>query len=207
MILPGARGQQQLDNYYDASGTIGDDSTAQLLIPQRKSCSTLVVQNISAGIIMIQIGIRPGVASLTSGAVSSVSVPDAGFGFLMSPTVEFLGGGNANDPASFGGTEPGWPPPFRPAQGRAIMQSSALGGLEIASITVDDPGSGYLVAPYVAITASRTDPTGVGIASATAGFLLSPTWSYYLEGTACVTTAISVWGANNGQAYTAKWMA
>jgi len=87
------------------------------------------------------------------------------------------------------------------------MQSSSLGGLEIASIAIDDPGSGYLAAPYVAITADRTDPTGVGIASATEGILLSPTFSYYLDGTTCVTTAISIWGATNGQAFTAKWMA
>ena len=201
MLFHYARSQQQRDRYYDASGTIASGGTAQLLLPQSKSRSHLFIVNNSTGVLNIQFGVLPGKATLTNGVVSSVSVPDAGFGFLVAPTVRFLGGGNANDPATKGATMPDWPSPFTPACGRAILSGGA-----IASIAVDNGGSGYLVPPYVDIQADRTDPTGVGLASTTTFPVQANGGSAFWNGTACSCEAISIWGATTGQAFTAKWM-
>lgn len=202
MQLVGSRAQQQVDDYFDYSGTIATGGTPQLLMPQRKSCSHLVIANLSAEALNIQFGVLPATAGLTNGAVTSVTVNDAGFGFLVPPEVMFLGGGNAGDVATQGATMPDWPAPFRPAKGRAILTAGA-----ISSIEIDDPGSGYLAVPYVAVRASRRDPNGVGIPSATRGIQLpANTGIFVLNGTSCPTVAISVYGGTAGQAYTAKWM-
>lgn len=207
MYRPGSSGQQAVHDYFDNSGLIATANTAQIMMPQRKSCTHLVLVNTSAEILMIQVGIAPAVATITNGAVTAVSVSDAGFGFHCEPEVYFYGGGNANDPQSFGATMPGWPTPNHVAKGRCIMGASALGGLQINSIEIDDPGSGYLAAPFVYLVPSRRDPTGVGLPSATVGIgLAAAGGNYYLNGTACFTTAISVWGGTQGQTYTAKWM-
>lgn len=202
MQLVGSRNQQQIDDFWDHSGTIASGGTAQLCIPQRKSCSSLLIQNLSSAILTVQFGVRPATATLTSGVVTSVTVPDAGFGFLTPPEVLFYGGGNAGDLATFGGTIGGWPAPNNPAIGRAILTAGA-----ISSIEIDNGGSGYLAAPYVKITPARIDPTGVGIPSASVGILLAASGGeLYINGTSCPTTAVSIWGASTGQAYTAKWI-
>lgn len=207
MYLPGARGQQQIDDYYDYSGTITTGGVAQLALPQRKSCSFLLVANVSTGILQIQIGVQRAIATISGGAVTGVTVPDAGFGFTKPPAILFGGGGNANDPVTSGGTMPDWPSPYNVAQAAPIMGTSSISGQTIASIALITGGAGYLSAPYVHILADRSDPTGVGIASATAGIPLQASGgSYYVNGTACPSTAISIWGATTGQAYTVKWM-
>lgn len=207
MFLVGARGQQQIDDLYDGSGTIATGGTAQLALPQRKSCTLLLVENISDTDMLFQIGVQPGVATLTSGVVSSVTVPDIGFGFLYPPEVIALGGGNANDPSTKGGTMPGgWPSPNNPAVLRPVMATSALGGLQISSITILNGGSGYLTPPFVYIRPDRRDPTGVGLPSATVGVLLkSGGGQMSFDATMCPTTAISVYCATTGKAYTCKW--
>ena len=206
MNLIGTNNQQRIDGYFDYSGTITSGGTPQLMLPQRKSCSHLIIANNSTGNLTIQFGIRPATATLTSGVVTSVTVNDAGFGFKYPPTVMFLGGGNANDPMmSTGATMPGWPAPFSPAQGRAVLSGGTTGS--ITSITIDNGGSGYLAPPYVLIEADRRDDTGVGVASLTQGIpVLGGGGSYYINGTACPTSAISVYGATTGQVYVCKWM-
>jgi hypothetical protein len=208
MNLVGSRQQQQIDDYFDYSNTITTGGTAQLCLPQRKSCSKLVIANISNGILLIQIGVMPATATIANGTVSAVSVNDAGFGFQCPPDVFFLGGGNANDPVSYGATMPGWPTPNHQAQGRAIMGASAISGKQINSIEIDNPGSGYTSAPFVYVRAARHDPTGVGLAANASGSipLAANGGAYYVNGTACPTTAISIYGATTGQAYTVKWM-
>lgn len=207
MKLVGVRGQQQIDDYYDASGTIATGGTAQLLLAQRKSCSSFFIQNLSSGALYLQFGLQPATATLTSGVVTSVAVNDAGFGFNAPPNVFFWGGGNANDPASYGATMQGWPSPKHPAQGVAVMATSAISGQKVNSISVTDGGSGYLVAPYVFVQALRTDPTGVGIPSATAGILVPANGgAFQIVDITCPTTAVAIFGATTGQAYTCKWM-
>lgn len=207
MIRQGSRNQQQIDDYYDYSGTIATGGTAQLLLPQRKSCSHLVIANLSSGAMQVQFGIAPATAVLTSGKVTSVTVNDAGFGFLAPPDIFFFGGGTSGDLVTYGATMPDWPAPPSVASARAIMTSSAISGLQISSIEVDSGGSGYLAPPFVYVRAKRIDPTGVGLASATTGIPLLPNGgSYYINGTACPTSALSIWGASTSQVYTVKWM-
>ena len=206
MRLLNSASQQRIDDYYDASGSITTGGTVQLLLPQRKSCSLLINHNLSAEALMLQFGILPATAALTNGAVTSVTVNDAGFGFKVPPEVFFYGGGNNGDLASYGATMPDWPTPTNVASGRAVMGTSAISGLQINSIEIDNPGSGYLAPPFVYILPSRRDPTGVGLASSTVGTLLtSGGGSYYVNGTFAPTTAISVYGGTTGQAYTCKW--
>lgn len=207
MHLPGSRGQQQIEDYYDSSGSITTGGTAQLILPQRKSCSFLLIANVSTGPLMIQVGIRPATAVLTNGVVTSVTVNDAGFGFQVPPDVFFWGGGNANDPMTLGGTMPDWPSPSKAAAGRAIMGASGISGLNVSSIEIDNGGSGYTAAPFVYLRPQRIDPTGVGIPSASVGIPLGANGgNYYVNGTTCPSTAIAIWGATTGQAFTVKWM-
>jgi len=206
MQLIGTRGQQQIDDLFDASGTITTGGTAQLVLPQRKSCSLLLLENISDTDMLFQIGVRPAVATLTSGVVTSISVPDIGFGFTLPPLVLALGGGNAGDPSTQGGTLPGWPTPNNPAQLRAVMATSLLGGLQISSISIDNGGSGYLAPPFIYIQPDRRDPTGVGLPTASVGMLLkSGGGQASYDATMCPTTAISVFCATTGKAFTCKW--
>lgn len=207
MYLPGSAGQSAAQHdFYDFSGTIATGGTAQLLLPQRKSCTHLIIANLSNGTMFLQFGLRRSTAAISSGAVSTITLVDAGFGFQVAPAIELLGGGVAGDPATKGATMPGWPAPFRPAQATPIMQASAISGLEIASITVNDGGAGYLVAPYVFVRADRTDPTGVGLPTSGAGVPILPGEKLIWNGTACPTSAISILGPDTSAAYTVKWM-
>lgn len=200
-VFPGLRGQQQVDELYDYSGAITTGGTPQLLLPQRKSCTYLLIQNTSAESMTIQFGVQPATAVLTNGVVTSVTVNDAGFGFKAPPSIRFLGGGNSNDPATYGATMPDWPPPSHVAAGRAIMSAGA-----ISSIEVDNGGSGYTAPPFVQITALRTDPTGVGIPAATAGIVLAAGATFQINGMTCPTIAASVYGGTTGQTFTCKFM-
>ena len=202
MYLPGARGQQQRDFYYDYSGSLTSASLTQLILPQSKSRSHLLIASTSTHAIQVQIGIPPGVATLTSGVVTGITYPDAGFGFLAPPDVLLLGGGNSNDPASSGGTMPDWPPPSNVATAVAKIANGT-----ISTITITNGGSGYTAAPFVFISAQRTDPTGVGSSSATLGIPIAANSSLMWNGTTCPTDAISIWGGTQGQTYTVKWMA
>ena len=166
-----------------------------------------MIANNSTGVLMLQFGIRGGVATVSGGVVTAVSVADAGFGFNCAPLVELLGGGNANDPATYGATMAGWPAPSDAATAVAVMSASSISGLQVASITVTHGGASYLTAPYVFLRPSRRDPTGVGLPSASVGVPLLPNGgSYYINGTACPTDAIAIFGGTTGQAFTCKWM-
>lgn len=200
MYLSGARGQQQVDNWYNLSGTITAASVSQLLLPQSKSRSFLAIINNSVGTLNIQVGVPAGTATLTSGVVTSITYPDAGFGFLQPPDVLLLGGGNANDPASQGATMPDWPPPSSPAIATATIANGT-----ISAISINFGGSGYLAAPFVFIVPKRTDPNGVGTARATTFLLASNGGSLLVNGTMCPTAAISIWGGTLGQSFTCYW--
>lgn len=207
MNLGNSRQQTLIDDYFDYSGTILVGGKPQLMLPQRRSCSHLVLANNSAYTMMVQFGVAPGTAVLTNGVVTSVIVNDAGFGFLVPPDVVFYGGGNNGDLISQGATMPGWPVPSSVAHGRAILGTSSISGSNIASIEIDGGGSGYLVPPFVYIRPARTDPTGVGIPSATVGIPLGANGgSYYINGTACPTTSLSIWCSTTGAPYVCKFM-
>lgn len=212
MKLVSAGNQQVRHPLFDASGTIITGGTAQLLLAQSQARSLLTIQNISAGLLTVEFGSARATASLTSGAVSSCAVTNVGFNFSKAPVVRFLGGGFAGNSSYLGLNQPNGAAPNsmsglsgRPAQGRAVMTGSP-GNLALASITIDDGGAGYAIAPYVFLFNDDLDPYGVALPSATVGIQLQPEGSLTFESTACTTDAVSIWGATTGQAFVAKWM-
>jgi hypothetical protein len=206
MQLVGSRSQQQQDDMYDFSGTITTAGTAQLLLPQAKSRSLFIFSNTSANVMSIQFGIRPSTATLTSGAVSAVTLVDAGQLFWLPPLVEFLGGGAAGAPGFAGATAPDWPAPNNPATGHAVM-SGAAGSQTISSISIDFAGSGYLVVPYVLVKAQPGDPTGVGaLGATTAGIQIAANSTLQLNGTCCPTSAAVVFCGTSASTFTCKTM-
>ena len=211
MMLVGAAGQIAQHNLYDASGTIASNTLPQLILPRARSRSFLFVQNLSsANTMYIQIGFALATATLSTGTVASVAVVNGGFGYSAAPHIEFLGGGASNWPSYLGATEPTTPPPNHPAKAHCVMTGSAP-NMVISSIVVDDPGSGYLIAPYVMIRAAQTDPNGALDPSLSSGNgipLLPLGGDYYLNGTVCPTDPVSIFCNNGaGQRFTCKFMA
>lgn len=212
MKLVGSREQNVQDFKFDASGTIGTGGTAQLVLPRRSACSMLLVQNVSSAGLMLEFGSARATCTISGGKVNAITVTNAGFGFTLPPNVIFFGGGNnlgpGNAPNSLfvGAGIYGYPSPSRPAIAHCVMTGSAP-NLSVASITIDDPGAGYVCAPQVFLHNDILDPNGCAVPSATAGLLLAANGgSYYVNGTACTTDPIAIYGANTGQAFTCKWM-
>ena len=211
MHLPNTRGQIFRDQLFDASGTIASGGTAQLLLPERRSTSLLLFQNISDTAMFIKFGSARATASITNGVVTSIAVTDGGAGFTYKPNIQLLGGGvkgwNTNDGGNVGCGQPGYMPPDSVACATAVM-SGVSPNMSVNTITVDYGGSGYGAAPYVFITNSLRDPNGYAIASATSGIQLpaNMTTPFLLNGTACPTDPIPIFCATTGKAFTCNWM-
>lgn len=214
MRLPGAVGQVNNAEYlFDASGTISSGGTAQLLLPRARSRSSLIINNISDTAMYIEFGGARATASLSSGAVSSCSITNAGLGFSLAPTVHFLGGGYDNryqtTPTFSIVGLPEWPSPIspagRPAKAHCVMTGSAP-NMTVSSIVIDDPGAGYAYPPYVQLRNDPNDPYGCAVPSATSGILLAASGgSYTPNGTVCSTDQFAVYCATSGKAFTVKW--
>lgn len=210
--LVGIRQQAFLDHQFDASGTITNASTAQLVLPSMYRRSSIILENISATNMFFEMGGARASASMSSGTVSSCSVTNAGFGYSRPPQVVFYGGYLQNTTAltfSLVSTpdfpSPSLSPGFRPAQAHCIMTGSA-GSQSVSSIVVDDPGAGYIMPPYVFLQNDPTDPFGAAIPSATSGLqLLSAGGSYTANGSVCTTDQISVFCTSQGAAFTCKF--
>ena len=157
----------------------------------------------------IEIGGARASASLTSGAVSSVSVTNAGFNYTLPPLVIFLGGGYQNPTQitpiySLTGL-PDWSAPSHPAKATCVMTGSP-GALSIASISIDDPGAGYAYQPYVFLMNNPNDPFGCAVPSTGVGIeLISAGGSYTSNGTICTTDQVGIYCASSGKAYTCKF--
>lgn len=158
----------------------------------------------------LEFGSARATATLTSGAVSSCSITNGGFGFTVAPVVTFLGGGNTgwnmNDASFLGCGQPTYPSPSDFAKGRAVLTAGV-----VSSITVDHGGVSYAKAPYVFIHNSRKDPFGCAdpnYGSNKSGIFLpgntaNSTWQ---SGTTCCTDAIAVYCATTGKAFTCFWL-
>ena len=199
--LPGS-GEQQARHYlYDASGTITTGGTAQLLIPQTLSRNYFFFQNNSVGPLWLEFGSARATCTITNGAVTSVSITNSGFNFTKPPVVRFLGGGYGANTAFLGAGQPGYPSPSNVATGHAVLSGSTLG-----SITIDNPGSGYAIAPYVLIFDSDLDPFGCAAPASGTGILLpSGGPPFILQASFCTTDPVAVWGATTGQQYVCRW--
>jgi hypothetical protein len=107
-----------------------------------------------------------------------------------------------------GSTEPNSPPPFTLATAHCVMTGAAP-NLSVASITIDNPGSGYLVAPFVMIENDQRDPNGSADPSSGGGsgvLLPANGGQYFANGTACTTDALALFCGTTGQKFTCKWM-
>lgn len=172
--------------------------SAQLVLGASASRSLLLLQNIGTHAMNVEIGAGAAHATLSTGSVSSITVDNAGFGYTIAPSVILYGGGSSNNPALVayvGSTQPNTPAPQNPATAHAVMSGSA-GALTIASITVDNPGSGYDIAPYVLIVNNVMDPNGAATVTASTGLVLpaSMTAPLKFDATCCPTEPISVIG-------------
>lgn len=207
-------GEQQVRHFtYDASGTITAGGTPQLLLPQHQSRSMLLFTNNSDGDLRLEFGAARATCTISSGAVSSsLTITNAGFGYTKPPLVRFLGGGlpvattasgqpMGPNTSYVGAAGPGFPSPSHPARAHATLSGGAVN-----AIVLDDPGSGYVVAPMVFMINSDLDPIGCAAPSATDGYLISSGGSLYINGTCCPTDAIAIFGAADAQAFTCKFM-
>jgi len=219
-VLVGTRDQQQRDHLFVADSSIVAGNTSQLLLPERKSCSFLVVQNNSSAVLYIEIGGARATVSLTSGALNAFTVTNGGFGYTLPPKVHLLGGGNGGNNLSPGATLPTWPAPgdpgfaaprfgsttARPGKAHAILTTGV-----VTSIVVEDPGSGYVTPPYVFLENDILDPNGVAdpyFGSVNSGISIPVSGgNYWSNGTHCTTDAIAIWGGTTGQAFSCRWAA
>lgn len=197
-LLPGFSGIKNTPTY-DFSGTITTGGTPQRILPYQPTRSYLLVQNISNANLFLGIGGATATASLTNGAVTSVSVVNAGLGYTYPPIVNFYGGATSN-PTVGGALGSQWGnAPAVIATAKANLTANA-----VSSITVLGGGADYLVAPFVYLSPDPRDPFGVYAPSATAGVLLAPGLGYVAESSVVTNDAISIFGANTGQAFTCK---
>jgi hypothetical protein len=220
MNLLNSRDQQLRDHYYRADGAIASGGTPQLLLPERKSTSFLLIQNNSTSDdLWLEFGSARATATLTGGQVTSFTVTNGGFGFIVPPKVHLWGGGTGGNPLFPGVGMPNWPAPgdagfTAPRQGsttdRIAKAHAVLTTGVVTSIVVDDPGSGYVAAPFVFMENSLSPPDPFGVAnpffgSALSGIPVVAGGSYYVNGTHCTTDAIGVYGATTGDSWAAIW--
>lgn len=203
MKLVGASGQVVRHPFYDASGTITAGGTAQLVLARSQSRSFLKLQNLSNGPLWFEFGSARATAAISGGVVTGFTVTNVGFNFTKPPVVILFGGGNPGNSSFLGGNQMGYPAPSLPALAVATISGGAVNAVALQ----DGGGSGYVVAPQVFIYNSDLDPFGCAVPSVNVGMMLaaqSP--PYILNGTACTTDQVAVFGATTGQPYLCKWM-
>lgn len=209
--LVGFRGQISHDRSYDASGTITTGGTAQLILPEARTRSSLILINISSVNMFFEIGGARATASLTNGTVTSCAITNSGFGYSRAPSVVFYGGalgapGSPNITVTGAlNSLPEYTSPSSPAKAHCVMTGSAP-NMSVSSIVIDSAGSGYAFPPYVYLANSALDPFGAATPSATNGILLLANGgSYTPNGSVCITDQISVFCATTSSAYCCKF--
>jgi hypothetical protein len=209
MKLVGAGGQAAQHVMYDASGTIASATLPQLLLPHAHlGRSSLLIFNLSTTAAMfLEIGSARATATITNGVVTGVAVTNAGFGFSLAPTITFRGGGADQYPGFLGSGDPNSPPVAHAATAHCVMTGSAP-NMSVASITIDNGGSGYLVAPYVAIRNRNFDANGCADPSvgSGSGVLIPALGRYEVNGTTCSTDPLALFCATLAAPFTCKWM-
>ena len=201
MRLIGTGQQGRQDQLYSSDGAIATGGTPQLVLAQSISRSHLILQNLSATVIVFEIGPARARATITNGQVTGVTITNAGFNYTKPPIVRFLGGGNNGNSSYLGLNQPAGPNPQNSAIGHAVLTSGA-----VSSIVIDNPGSGYVIAPWVLLQNSDLDPYGCAVPSATSGIALAQDQIHVWNGTVCPTDAVAVWGATAAQGFTCRWM-
>ena len=219
MYLPNTRHQGDYHPSRRADGTITTGSTPQLVLPVARTRAMLLVMNISASNMFLDHGPPRAVATISGGAVTAVTVLNAGFGYTMAPTIQFGGGfapyvvnsvwdgrgiADANSPSGLAtqGLTTGTTKYNRPAKAHFVLSGGA-----VSSVVIDDPGFGYVNPPEVIVKNNDLDPFGCAAPSATQGILLANNGgSYYLNGTTCHTESIAIFCTSSTSAYTVEYM-
>lgn len=207
MKLVSAGEQQVQHTLFDATLTL--TGAAQLVLPRRMSCSSLILQNLGANPMAVEIGSARAVATLTSGVVTGFTITNAGFGFTAPPLIVLEGGGFGGNTASTPVGLYGYPAPHgglnrggMTAQAQAVLTAGAL-----SSINILNGGNGYQVAPQVWIRNADLDAYGAPLPIVgTGGFqLANGTGPLAWNGTTCPTESVSVRGTA-GDVLLCKWM-
>src|SRR4051812_9237914 len=130
----------------------------------------LLVQNTSQAPMWMDHGPCRARATITAGAVTSLTITNAGFGYTVPPIVELIGGAAPIVTSTWNGYgQIGYPNPAgftsatatvpaiysRPAKVRAVLTLGVL-----TSFVIDDPGAGYINAPMVVMYNAPNDPFG-----------------------------------------------
>ena len=208
-------GDQHVRHFtYYADGQIASATLPQLVLPENTSRSSVFFMNTSSAIMWYGFGSARATCTISGGAVATVTITNAGFGFTRAPLVQFLGGGTLNQqgiiPANssyVGAGGPGFPSPSNVATGHAVLTGST-----VSSIVIDNPGSGYVTAPYVFVYNSVLDPNGcfdpsaLQNAAAGSGFQLYPGQSVYESHTAVTTDPLAVFCATLTSTFACRWM-
>jgi hypothetical protein len=201
--MQGFREQGVHDYGFRSDGSIASGTAPQLILPEHSSRSSLLLQNTSAESMWVEFGGARATASLSGTAVSGFTITNPGFNYTLPPTVDLLGGGG--QAPSVGGTGPNYPSPqasyganFRPAKAHAVLTGGA-----VSSIVIDDPGLGYLSAPFVLMRNRVIDPNGCADPSngGGSGMLLQPFQWLHEVGLVMVTDPIAVFCATVGATF------
>ncbi len=211
----GASGQTGPHRLYTLDGKIAVGSTSQLVTPIPFSRSFALFQNTSSAPMYLEFGSARATATISGGAVSAVTITNGGFGFTAPPVIEFMGGAAYNPRIAVGPSGcglPGYASPSnvpnnlggRPAKARCVLTAGV-----VTSITIDDPGAGYAIAPYMDISNPHSDRYGAAdpyYGSVNSGQYVPGGGSYYINGTVCDTEQWSVWCATINSTYLFRWM-
>jgi|HubBroStandDraft_3_1064219.scaffolds.fasta_scaffold38582_2 hypothetical protein len=180
---------------------------AQLVMGQSVSRSFLALQNIGSHAMNVEFGSARATCAISGGKVTSggFTITNAGFNFTSPPVIRFLGGGGGpgNQGAPYLGlNQPNGMAPSRPARAHATLSGGA-----VSAIVLDDPGAGYLIAPFVFLFDNDLDPYGCAVPSSTSGLSLPAgmTAPIAWEGTTCPTDPIAVIGTTS-DILVVRWM-
>lgn len=208
--LVGYAGQVNTNRLFDASGAVTVGGTPQLILPIARIRTSLIIENSSSSTMYLEFGGARASATLTSGAVSSVSVTNAGFGYTRPPSVVFYGGafGPPGNPQSAPAYAlpglPDWTAPSNVATAHCVM-TGAAGSMTVNSIVIDNPGSGYAYPPYVLLVNDINDPFGAAVPSATSGIQITGGGAYSVNASICPTDQISVFCSASSATFVCKY--
>ena len=189
--------QQVLTPVYRADGTIASGGTPQLILPRAAPRSSFMIQNTSASdTLYFEFGCARAKATVSNGAITAVTVTNAGFGFTYPPIVKFLGGGNISNGRDLGLGYPNQLAPSNFATAHCVLSGGA-----VSSIVIDNPGSGYDCAPYVQLLNDPNDNYGCAVPSTSSGLKLAPGVTHSMQYSVVTTDSIAVYGATTGDSW------
>ena len=207
--------QKGADQAFRADGSLGNTSP-KLILPRATSRSFLSLVNTGSNPVYLEHGCARATATLTNGVVTSVTVLNGGFGFVLPPQIQFKGGGGMFPPALTASGWDGrgqiddWPVPSganlltTPATiNRFAKAYPVLTSGVVTSVVIQDGGAGYINPPEVLLINDPLDPYGCADPSLSSGsgLYVTPYGSYYLNGTFCHTDAIALYTPSGTGSY------